>query len=42
MAVEVGYGQRWFPTFSVTDNRAVAPADYDTYSITAPFDSAAA
>ena len=32
VAVEVGYAQRWFPTFSATDNRAVTPADYDRYS----------
>ena len=39
VAVEVGYAQRWFPTFSVTDNRAVTPADYDHYKLTAPLDS---
>jgi hypothetical protein len=39
VAVEVGYAQRWFPTFSVTDNRAVTPADYDRYKLTAPLDS---
>lgn len=39
VAVEVGYAQRWFPTFSVTDNRAVTPADYDRYSLTVPLDS---
>ena len=39
ISVEVGYNQRWFPAFTVTDNRAVAAADYDPYSITAPSDS---
>jgi hypothetical protein len=39
MSVEAGYYQRWFSSFSVTDNRAVGPADYDPYSITAPLDS---
>jgi hypothetical protein len=38
VSVEVGYHQRWFPDFSVTDNRAVTPADYDPFSITAPSD----
>jgi hypothetical protein len=38
VAVEAGYYQRWFPVFSVTDNRAVTPADYDTWSLTAPSD----
>jgi hypothetical protein len=38
VSVEVGYSQRWFPAFTTTDNRAVTPADYDSYSITAPSD----
>ena len=38
VSVEVGYNQRWFPAFTVTDNRAVSAADYDPYSITAPPD----
>jgi hypothetical protein len=39
VAVEVGYNQRWFPTFIVTDNRSVTAADFNSYSITAPEDS---
>jgi hypothetical protein len=39
VSVEVGYAQRWFPTLTITDNRAVAPTDYSPYSITAPADS---
>ena len=38
VSVEVGYTQRWFPEFTTTDNRAVTPADYDAFSITAPSD----
>jgi len=38
VSVEVGYSQRWFPEFTTTDNRAVTPADYDSFSITAPSD----
>ena len=38
VSVEVGYSQRWFPEFTTTDNRAVTPADYDPFSITAPSD----
>jgi hypothetical protein len=34
----VGYNQRWFPAFSVTDNLAIAASDFNTYSITAPQD----
>jgi hypothetical protein len=36
VSVEVGYHQRWFPPFTVTDNRAVTLADHQEYSITAP------
>jgi hypothetical protein len=38
VSAEVAYSQRWFPEFTTTDNRAVTPADYDFYSITAPSD----
>jgi hypothetical protein len=49
VSVEAGYSQRWFPglyrppgetdfTTTTTDNRAVTPADYDFFSITAPSD----
>ena len=38
VSVEVGYNQRWFPAFTVTDNRVVTAADYDPYGITAPAD----
>jgi len=33
VSVEVGYHRRWFDSFSVTDNRAVTPNDYQGYSI---------
>jgi carboxypeptidase family protein len=49
VSAEVGYSHRWFPelyrppgmtdfTTTTTDNRAVTPADYDFFSITAPSD----
>jgi hypothetical protein len=38
MAVDVSYFRKWFGNFVVTDNQAVSPADYDTFSVTAPRD----
>jgi hypothetical protein len=38
LAVEVGYNRRWFPAFTITDNLAVTPQDYDPYSVTAPLE----
>jgi carboxypeptidase family protein len=35
-SVEVGYYRRWFQGFTVTDNLASTPADYATYTFTAP------
>jgi hypothetical protein len=37
-SVEVGYFWRWFQGFFPTDNLAVTPADFDTFSVTAPSD----
>ena len=37
-SVEVGYHRRWFQGFVVTDNRAVGPADFSTFSIVTPVD----
>jgi hypothetical protein len=34
--MEVSYFRRWFGNFIVTDNRALAPADFDPFSITTP------
>jgi hypothetical protein len=39
VAIFGGYYRTWFGNFTVTDNLAVAPADYDPYCITAPVDS---
>jgi len=38
MAMNVGYFRRWYGNFQVTENRAVSPADFSTYCITAPVD----
>lgn len=35
VAVTVGYYRRWFGNFTVTDNRAVSPADFNRYSVSA-------
>jgi len=38
VALNVGYFRTWWGAFWATENRALAPADYDTYCITAPGD----
>src|SRR6185436_18724012 len=38
VSVELGYSQRWFPTLTITDNRAQLPSDFSQYSVTAPAD----
>jgi len=39
VAINVGYFRTWYGGFTVNDNLAVTPADYDPYCITAPTDS---
>ncbi|OFW34746.1 MAG: hypothetical protein A3F70_14235 [Acidobacteria bacterium RIFCSPLOWO2_12_FULL_67_14] len=39
VGLNVGYYRTWYGNFSVTDNLAVTPADFDPYCITAPTDS---
>jgi hypothetical protein len=39
VSVEVGYARRWWGNFTVTDNQALGPADYETWIATAPVDS---
>ena len=39
VSLDVGYYRTWFGNFVVTDNRALAPGDFDRFSITAPSDS---
>jgi hypothetical protein len=39
VSVDVGYVRRSFLNFMVTDNLAVGPADFDTFSIVAPSDN---
>ena len=38
VGLNVGYFRTWYGNFTVTDNRAVTPADYDPFCITAPVD----
>ena len=39
MALNAGYYRTWYGNFLATDNRALTPADYDPFCITAPTDS---
>ena len=39
LGVDVGYFRRWFKNFTVTQNRAVTPADFTPYSIPVPVDA---
>jgi Carboxypeptidase regulatory-like domain len=39
VSANASYFRRWYGNFRATDNRAVTPADYDPYCITAPTDS---
>jgi hypothetical protein len=39
VSLEVGYLRRWLQNFTVTDDRALSPGDFDEFSITAPSDS---
>ena len=36
VAIDIGYSRRWWGNFTVTDNLAVGPADFDTYTRTSP------
>ena len=38
VSAEIGYSRRSWGNFTVTDNRAVGPQDFDTYTFTAPSD----
>jgi len=38
VSLEVGYNRRWWNNFTVTDNRAVGPSDYQAWTINAPLD----
>jgi len=39
VAVTAGYYRTWYGNFTVTDNLAVSPANYDPYCITLPVDA---
>ena len=38
VSAEIGFSRRWWGNFTVTDNRAIGPQDFDTYTFTAPSD----
>jgi hypothetical protein len=38
VSLEVGYNRRWWGNFTVTDNLAADPSDYQKWTITAPVD----
>ena len=39
VSAEFGFSRRWWGNFTVTDNLAIGPQDFDTYTFTAPSDS---
>jgi hypothetical protein len=39
VAIDVGYFRRWYGNFGVTDNLALQPSDFSSFSVTAPLDS---
>ena len=39
VSMEVSYLRRWLQNFTVTDNRAVTPADFTEFNVVAPLDS---
>jgi hypothetical protein len=39
VSLNVGYNRRWWGSFTVTDDLAIGPSDYERWTITAPQDS---
>jgi hypothetical protein len=39
VSLDVNYNRRWFGNFTVTDNQALSPIDYQPWTIVAPTDS---
>ena len=39
VSLDVNYNRRWFGNFTVTDNQALNPTDYEPWTILAPVDS---
>ncbi|HEY1304759.1 MAG TPA: TonB-dependent receptor [Vicinamibacterales bacterium] len=38
VSIEVGYSRRWLRNFTVTDNLAISPGDFDQFNVIAPSD----
>ena len=38
VSAEIGFSRRWWGNFTVTDNRAIGPQDFDIYTFTPPSD----
>jgi hypothetical protein len=38
VSVDLGYFRRWYGNLTTSDDRALSPADFDTFSLTAPRD----
>jgi len=39
ISIDAGYFRRWYGNLTTTDDRALAPADFDTFNVLAPSDS---
>jgi hypothetical protein len=39
ISLDAGYFRRWYGNLTTTDDRALAPADFDTFNVLAPSDS---
>jgi len=39
ISIDAGYFRRWYGNLTTTDDRALAPADFDTFNVFAPSDS---
>jgi hypothetical protein len=39
VSIDIGYFRTWFGNFTVTDDRSIAPRDFDPYTLKAPTDA---